>query len=73
MWEELSKLFWMIGRRAELTQTPQIYCFSPILGVLSMFKVHNYRQIFVRHTTGVSIFLDVTHGQDCCYTDASSG
>ena len=58
MWADLSKSFWLIDRWVGLAYTPQIYCFSPLLGVLSLFRVYsrNYQRIFVRQRTGVGIF-----------------
>ena len=41
MWADLSKSFWMIDRWAGLTHIPQIYCFSPVFGVLSLFRVYS--------------------------------
>ena len=40
MWAELSKSFCVIDRWEELAHTPQIYCFSPVLSVLSLFRVY---------------------------------
>ena len=38
MWEDLSKSFRVIDRWAGHAHIPQIYCFSPVLGVLVMFR-----------------------------------
>ena len=58
MWEDFSKLFRVIDRWAGHSHTPQIYCFSPVLGVLVMFRVFtlNYWRIFERNVTRVGIF-----------------
>ena len=48
--------FLKIDRWVGLAHGRQIYCFSPFLGVLLLFKVHNYWWIFVRLTTRVGIF-----------------
>ena len=37
----LSTTLWMTGRWAGLAHAPQVYCFSPFLDVLSMFKVYS--------------------------------
>ena len=33
-----------------------MYCFSPVLCVLSLFRVYNYREIFVLPETRVGVF-----------------
>ena len=73
MWEDLYKSFWMIGRWVGLAHAPQIYCFSPFCGVLSMFRVFslNYWRIFVRYTTRVEFSRFFTHEQACCCTAVS--
>ena len=55
---DLSKLFRVIDRWAGFTHTSQIYCFSPVLNVLSLFRVYtyNFRRIFIRHMARVDIF-----------------
>ena len=55
--------FLRIDRWAGLAHAPQMCCFSSVLGVLSLFKVHNYWWIFVFPVTWLGIFLDVTHEQ----------
>ena len=53
----LSTSLWIFDRWVRSAHIPQIYCFSPILGVLSLFKVYNFQRIFVRHTTRAGTFL----------------
>ena len=54
---DLYSAFGMVDRWAGLAHRRQIYCFSPFLSVLSLFKVLNYGRIFVRHTTRLGYFL----------------